>query len=58
MYDQSYHKIGSEGPKFSIGTKTETKMRESSPGPCAYDPSIEYVKSKSPKISLHGRSEL
>jgi Sperm-tail PG-rich repeat len=38
--------------------KTEAKPKNYSPGPGAYDPSIEYVKKKSPEISVKGRTNL
>jgi hypothetical protein len=58
MYDQSHKRVGTEGPKFSMGVKTESKNRNDSPGPGAYEPSIEAVKNKSPQISVKGRTEL
>lgn len=36
-YDQ-HSKIGTDGPKYSIGNKTMQKMRDDSPGPGAYEP--------------------
>lgn len=58
IYDQTHLTVGTEGPKFSMGVKTESKNRIDSPGPGAYEPSHEYVKSKSPAISVKGRTEL
>ena len=58
LYDHRYLNIGTEGPKFSIGVKTESKMRNDSPGPGTYEPSIEYIKNKSPEISVKGRTKL
>ena len=41
MYDQTHMNVGTEGPKFSMGVKASAKNRNDSPGPGAYDPSLE-----------------
>lgn len=34
-------KIGSSGPKYSMGNKTLQKIRDDSPGPGAYEPLLD-----------------
>ena len=34
-------KIGTAGPKYSLGNKTYQKIRDDSPGPGAYDPILD-----------------
>ncbi len=44
MYENNHKKIGTEGPKFSLGVKTQAKNNNESPGPGAYEPILELIR--------------
>lgn len=55
LYDIKQKKIGTDGPKFSLGGKTFQKRSDESPGPGQYDGNFAATRSKSPSFRLRGR---